>query len=777
MTLPKHDTAAAVDFLLRWAPQGPWCLTAISVDKKSISTATFLPGQEAAMHDWTESFNGKRNVYYQVNTVIGLLKKKAERRDIRAVDFLHVDIDPREGENLAEERDRALALLTTKLPPDVPPPTVVVFSGGGFQGFWRLRESIQIDGDAAKADEAALYNMQLETAFNADRCHNVDRLMRLPGTINIPDAKKQAKGRTPTLAKLVEFNERSYPISEFKKETVKDTAASQPPGLTVDRTKVQPLADLGALDKWGVPDRVKVIINLGHDPERPKLHDKSRSPWLFDALCQLARCRVPTEVMFAVITDPAFGISASVLDKGRDSEKYALRQIERATAAAEDDPVIAEINGRYFAALSGAKVRFWREDGPTEITPMDKEAFAFELGDRFVTVKDGDGKPKPIPASKVWQSHPRRRYYPKGFVLDPAADDEGPAYNLWRGFGISAAAGDWSRMQAHIRDVLADGDAVAADYITRWSAWSVQHPATPPRVALVFRGGEGIGKGMFANALVDIFGVHGMRVQHMRHLVGNFNAHLRHLCLLFADEAVAPGSEGEGALKGLITEATIPIEAKGVDVVQAENHLHVVMASNKEWVVPAGADARRFAVFNVSDERKGDKEYFTALAAELATGGLAAMLQDLLALDLGAFHPEHDRPNNAALSEQKAATLQGFERIWLDLLQAGELPTGDLLDSGVVFVGTARLREYAQKRTRAGDVTLTEVGRLFNLFKPHGFAKDRKRRPSGYMVPPLPVARMAWDTKKFKIAWDRSDRWSVAPVGQDHDLLAGRRPF
>ena len=75
-------------------------------------------------------------------------------------------------------------------------------------------------------------------------------------------------------------------------------------------------------------------------------------------------------------------------------------------------------------------------------------------------------------------------------------------------------------------------------------------------------------------------------------MTGKFNAHLRNKCLLFADEAIVPGTEGEGALKGLITETTIPIEQKGKDVVEADNHLHVILASNHTWVIPADRDAR-----------------------------------------------------------------------------------------------------------------------------------------------------------------------------------------
>ena len=130
---------------------------------------------------------------------------------------LHVDIDPRAGEDLEAERARALGLLTTNLPAGVPAPTVIVFSGGGYQGFWRLEEPIPINGDLAQAEDAKRYNQRLETLFGADQCHNIDRIMRLPGTVNVPDERKAKKGRVPMLAHVVPMGDwPSYPLSRFE---------------------------------------------------------------------------------------------------------------------------------------------------------------------------------------------------------------------------------------------------------------------------------------------------------------------------------------------------------------------------------------------------------------------------------------------------------------------------------------------------------------------------------------------------------------------------------
>jgi hypothetical protein len=79
-----------------------------------------------------------------------------------------------------------------------------------------------------------------------------------------------------------------------------------------------------------------------------------------------------------------------------------------------------------------------------------------------------------------------------------------------------------------------------------------------------------------------------------------------------------PGDKSaEGTLKRLITEPRLFIERKGIDGFEVENCIHLVMASNDEWVVPASIDERRFVVSRVSDHRRGDAAYFAELVKEL----------------------------------------------------------------------------------------------------------------------------------------------------------------
>ena len=145
---PVPDSSAAIDFLDRWNPEGPWVLTAINVDKRGTNTDTFVPDDRAQLQRWLKQHNGQDNIYFHVNPTKTHVKKKASREDIASMAWLHVDVDPRVNEDLEEERRRILNRLTVDLPEGIPKPTAVGYSGGGYQGFWKLEEAFPMDGDA-----------------------------------------------------------------------------------------------------------------------------------------------------------------------------------------------------------------------------------------------------------------------------------------------------------------------------------------------------------------------------------------------------------------------------------------------------------------------------------------------------------------------------------------------------------------------------------------------------------------------------------------------------
>jgi len=654
---PRYDLS--VDFLQRWCPGGPWVLTAISVDKKAIETRTFR--DPALVLAWLEK-HGDRNVYFSVNPCRYDVSKKPSREDVKELAWLHVDIDPRAGEDLQSEQKRALSLATNP-PAGIPKPTVTVFSGGGVQLFWKLAEPKEINGVEALYEDAKRYNQALELAFGADNCHNVDRIMRLPGTINWPDERKRKKGRVPALAEVIEWDDsRVYPLGQFTQAAAVQMEArgfTNPVQVSGNIPRINDVNDL-----QGVSDLAKVVIVQGTDPDKPDRFP-TRSEALFFVACECVRADLDNDTIYAIITDPDFEISASVLDKGRGAEGYAKKQIERARLKAID-PHLMEMNDEYFV-VGKPKARVVSflpseiDKGREILVSQSFEDLRNHLCNKRVKVgTDAQGNPRYCPLGKWWLEHEKRRTFQSIMYRPDIAGDiiiiKGQQhFNLWRGYGVEPIHKEngWSLLREHVRTVLVNGDAASFDYIVKWLAWTVQHPELVPGVAVVLRGDKGVGKGCLGRAMRRLFGQHGIQITSSEHLTGRFNGHLRDVSFLFADEAIAPDDkQAEARLKGLITEPQLFIEDKGEKAIPAPNHLHILVASNELRPVNATDDERRYAIFEAAATTY-DKPYWDALYGQLDDGGYAAMLYDLLYMGLDDWHPRWNVPQTEALQEQK----------------------------------------------------------------------------------------------------------------------------
>jgi hypothetical protein len=681
---PSPNSAAAYEFLQQWKKDGPWILTAITVDRRNINTQTFRESTRDGLFKWLQEYNGQRNIYFHVNPCVKDLTRKAEREDIKEVAWLHIDIDPRVGEDFEAEQQRALNILQNP-PHQIPKPTVIIFSGGGFQGFWKLKEPLPVHGDLAKAEDAKRYNIQLELNFGADQCHNIDRIMRLPGTINLPNAKKIKKGQKKTLATLVEFNDFEYDIKHFTPapliQTKNDNGFGS--GSTVDVSGELPRLDDAdkELDKHAangpVPDWCKAVIVTGQDPNDPHKYP-SRSEALFAVCCELTRRGVPDKVIYSVITDPDFAISQSVLDKGRTYERYALRQIEQAKENAID-PMLMKLNKKHAVIGDlGGKCLIISEvfDYALKRPRLSRQSFDnFRnryMNERVEVGKTKEGSPIYKAVGKWWLEHSQRRQFETiAFVPGQELNN---AYNLWKGFNCEAIAGDCQPFLNHIMENICCGVQAHYDYLIKWMARAVQKPDCPGETAVIMRGKRGTGKSFMVKMFGSLWGRHFLAVSDPKHLVGAFNAHLRDCVVLFGDEAFFAGDKRhEAVLKMLITEEYITFEAKGIDAEPGPNYTHILLASNSNWVVPAGTDERRFFVLDVSDQRRQDNDYFRSIQQHMyKKGGREAFLHMLLNVDLDGFNVRK-APDTAALTEQKELSFTPEQTWYYEALQVGQL--------------------------------------------------------------------------------------------------------
>jgi hypothetical protein len=419
--------------------------------------------------------------------------------------------------------------------------------------------------------------------------------------------------------------------------------------------------------------------------------------------------------------------------------------------------LVNEFNGRYALVNESGKALVFERKHDSVLQRDYFEAISVEdfkklyLNRRVEAGRTKKGEPRYVDAGTAWLEHPERRQYLGGVVCDPSgtrtAHDQ---LNIWMGFGVEPRPGSWALLQNHLLENICSGNKEHFDYTMKWMARLVQNPAQQGEVAIVLRGGEGTGKGTLAKALLRLLGSHGFTTASAEHLTGRFNGHMRGCVFMFADEALYAGNKRDAStLKAIVTEPVLAVEAKYRNAAQVPNYLHVMMASNAEWVVPASLDSRRFFVLDVSPVRANDHVYFAAIQAELDDGGYAAMLHDLLHYDLKDFNVRRV-PVTAALVEQRERTLEGPHAWWRDVLHVGQVtayPGGLELDWGDFFPTRSLYEAYCGHAKRQRNYRLmgdAEFGRFLTWMGGTRTKPGTTDRIWGYRFGTLEEAREAY---------------------------------
>lgn len=756
---------SSLEFLKQWKPGGPWGLVAIQLDKKDMAAVNTR--DEEAIQKFVDEHNDKRNLYFHVNNIFTKVRGKASKDEVVSACCLHVDIDPIDGKDWARERQRILALLTVERPESIPKPSLIIDSGGGYQAFWLLTTAVEIGGDEKAAEEFELYNLRLAQILGGDNCQNVDRIMRLPETVNIPDEKKKKKGRSKRKSVVVLFDPTlRYSIDQFEKAKPAFNENSHEGGdygIDVDISgEKRPTEDLSDLDRWGIEDDLKIIIAQGSDPSKPLKGDNSRSAWLWACVCRLLEKGVPDRVIYDIITDDKWMISVSVLDKG-NVERYAKRQIRKAKENGVS-PDLMHMNEKYAIILDlygkcrVIKERFDEVMKRTVLTVFDFSDVHKAEDNRHVTWIDDKGKEHRQPRGKWWLYHPYRRQF-NLMRFAPGVDEAG-IYNMWRGFSYEPAQGDCSLYMAHLRDNICSGNEEWYDYLIKWMARCVQLPGEHGEVAVVLQGLKGAGKSVMATMLGALFGRHFFHASDPGQVVGNFNAHLEDVVLLFADEAFFAGDRRQDqALKRIITEKSLAIEPKGYDKRQCRNYIHLIIASNEDHVIRATGDERRYFILKVNSSRRQDKAYFQRLVAQMEAGGYSALLDYLLKVDLSGFDVRSP-PKTEALKEQVLRSMSHDEEWWFNKLNSGIFVDKEGWPTEV-FANALRDDYYAsmdrQKVTHR--MSETQMGTFLKKVAP-AIQKRKgtidKVRHNKYIIPPLEDLRKSWEKEFGPVDWEEA---------------------
>jgi len=427
-----------------------------------------------------------------------------------------------------------------------------------------------------------------------------------------------------------------------------------------------------------------------------------------------------------------------------------------------------------FVVAGGGSHILWETtnaDGQEAVEHLDLATFKNKLANQKMMVGN-----KTTSVASQWLEWKGRRSY-DGIIFSPGQPPEVSTdingrpkkyFNLWRGFAYDPAPPgstdpSLDLFLEHLNLNVCGGSEALYRWLLGFFAHLVQCPEQKPEVAIVLRGGKGVGKTMVAETIGDLLGRHFLLTSDRRYLTGNFNGHLENCLMLALDEAFWSGDkQAEGTLKNLITGREHVIEHKGKEPYVVANKTRIIICSNENWVVPVSHDERRFAFFDVGDGRKQDRVFFGQMRNGLRNGGYPVLLRYLLDYPLAGIDI-NTAPVTAGLLDQKLQSDDPLRQFWHACLDAGRI-VGSEFEGWPTRINCDRFRDAFKRDLIARNIKTRlpadeSIGRTMSaLGLTRRRQRDGKERLYAYDIPVLPTCRALWDKSTGQPAtWDSEE--------------------
>lgn len=254
-------------------------------------------------------------------------RRDGRREAVTVVPAAWADLDFHQIE--PDDRDRALAVSTSRIERLGMRPTALVHTGNGLQAWWIYQQPVSISSDFP-FDRFEAINRGLGKVLGGDAVHDLARVLRVPGTWNLPDTKKRVRGCVPVRAQLLYFGGSTYLPDDFDYLAVAEstTERRKRTNVTDVASPTQPAEEI--IDAFG---QFLAQLGSGHPLTRTWcgnriLKDSSRSGWDMALVNQLRRARVREEFVPAIVRAFRHGRGVFATDDyiGRTMAKARVRR-------------------------------------------------------------------------------------------------------------------------------------------------------------------------------------------------------------------------------------------------------------------------------------------------------------------------------------------------------------------------------------------------------------------------------------------------------------------
>lgn len=217
-------------------------------------------------------------------------------------------------------------------------------------------------------------------------------------------------------------------------------------------------------------------------------------------------------------------------------------------------------------------------------------------------------------------NNPSQRCFNDVGVYPPGFECPENHFNLWRHFAMEninefeQKPDELAIILNHIK-ILCGNEESVFEYFIKWIAQMIQCPGVKS-ICPTLISNEGAGKGTLLKLLGKMLGDDKVyeTTSPSRDVWGDFNGRMCNTFLINLNELSKKETvECEGRIKALITDPKLTINNKGINQYDIQSfHRFIITTNNSEPINTSKTDRRKL-IIRSSDEKCGDKEYFSKL--------------------------------------------------------------------------------------------------------------------------------------------------------------------
>jgi hypothetical protein len=200
------------------------------------------------------------------------------------------------------------------------------------------------------------------------------------------------------------------------------------------------------------------------------------------------------------------------------------------------------------------------------------------------------------------------------------------------------------------------------EWFVSFLAHCAQRPTERGPHIIIFKDDGGTGKSLLFDTMDQVFGKYSGPIGDA--LTSSFNAELEHLVIAWWSDPVIHGGANrdlESALKNFSGDSKLTINIKGGAKYTVKNYGRLLIATNKDWIVPVSSRERRFTVFGglIPMTHAEAAPY----ARWLRSGGVQEIRRYLTEMDLSDFDIQAPGPRTIQREEMETLSAPPLVRI------------------------------------------------------------------------------------------------------------------